>query len=975
MKSKKLRLIGFVILLILVAVFVLTPRDRTRGFKSKYENAGDLSTDVGGIGRENTYAKYLMKHSEAAYPDENVTVDLKNYKNAAGVELLAEYEGVPDALLTGEDSYVEWAVEVPASGMYQIHMDYYPVKSRGVDIERKLYINGEVPFFGADSLSFTRLWTNKNEVKRDNQGNDIRPSQTDIPDWIGAYFKDHQGYFSEPYTFYFEKGNNTIGLEAVNEPAVIKSLTLRAVVDTIDYSGYLANSPEFEETEKALTYSRIIQGEDSTLRSSPALYAIYDRSSSKTEPYSVSKIRLNMIGGNAWRIAGQWIEWEFEVPERGFYNITLKGRQNYVRGIMSNRAVYIDGQIPFRELEQVGFQYNNAWNALTLSNEEKEAYQFYLDKGVHTIRLEVTLGDLGNILNSMQDSVYRLNGMYRKILVLTGTTPDKYRDYKIAQIYPEVIQAMELEAKRLYKLIDDTVEYAGEKSDMAAPMETIAKQLERFVKNPDKIPGSFINFRDNIGAMGTAILKMSEAPLDIDYIEITGKDVKPGRVKETFADRAVHEVRSFVSSFTEDYNSVGDVYDKKEAIQVWILSGRDQSTVLKMMIDDSFTPESGIKVNVKLVEPGTLLNAIIAGKGPDVVISAGQGEPVNYALRNAVEDLTQFSDLEEVLKDFRKSAYTPFLFEDGIYALPETQNFNVLFYRKDILDQLGIQVPGTWDDLIAILPVLQQNNMSVAIPTTERVLNNSSNPDLSSMFALLYQNGGTVYDEKGKSAVIDSESGVKAFETYTKLFTHYKLPAIYDFPNLFRSGQMPMGITDYSTFNTLVVFAPEIKGLWDFTTIPGTLMEDGSINRSCHSNGLGTFMTKQEEEEVKQKAWKFMKWWVSADTQVRFGQEMESVMGAAARYATANTAAFKRLSWSHSQLQVLEEQSGWAVGLREVAGGYYTGRHITNAIRRVINKQEDPRETLLDYTRTINEEIEKKRLEFGLDIRGGEESE
>ncbi|MGF7142103.1 ABC-type glycerol-3-phosphate transport system substrate-binding protein [Anaerotaenia torta] len=975
MKSKKLRLMGFIILLILVAVFILIPREKTRDFKSKYENAGDLSTDVEGIGRENTYAKYLMKHSETAYPDENIDIDIKNYKNAAGVELLAEYEGVPDALLTGEDSYAEWTVEVPASGMYQILMEYYPVKSRGVDIERKIYINGEVPFFGADALSFTRLWTNKNEVKRDNQGNDIRPSQIDIPDWIRAYFKDDLGYFSEPYTFYFEKGNNTIGLEAVNEPAVIKSLTLCAVTDDINYSGYLANLPEFEETEKGLTYSQIIQGEASTLRSSPALYAIYDRSSSKTEPYSVSKIRLNMIGGNAWRIAGQWIEWEFEVPEQGFYNITLKGRQNYVRGSMSNRAVYIDGQIPFSELEQVGFQYNNEWDTLTLSDSEKEAYQFYLDKGVHTIRLEVTLGDLGDILNSMQDSVYRLNEMYRKILVLTGTTPDKYRDYKIAQIYPEVMQAMELEAKRLYKIIDDIVEYSGEKSDQVAPLETLAKQLEKFVKNPDKIPGSFTNFKDNVSAMGTAILKMSEAPLDIDYIAITGKNVKPERVRETFADRFVHEVRSFVASFTEDYNAVGDVYDKEEAIQVWILSGRDQSTILKMMIDDTFTPETQIKVNVKLVEPGTLLNAIIAGKGPDVVISAGQGEPVNYALRSAVEDLSQFSDLGEVLKDFRKSAYTPFLFEDGIYALPETQNFNVLFYRKDILDQLEIQVPETWDDLIAILPIIQQNNMSVAIPTTERVLNNSSNPDLSSMFALLYQNGGTVYDEKGKSTVIDSESGVKAFETFTKLFTHYKLPTIYDFPNQFRSGQMPMGIADYSTFNTLVVFAPEIRGLWDFTVIPGTVMEDGSINRSCHSNGLGTFMTKQDDDEVKQKAWRFMKWWVSADAQVRFGQEMESVMGASARYATANTAAFKQLSWSHSQLEVLEEQSDWAVGLREIAGGYYTGRHITNAIRKVINKKEDPRETLLDYTRTINEEIEKKRLEFGLDIRGREESE
>ena len=58
----------------------------------------------------------------------------------------------------------------------------------------------------------------------------------------------------------------------------------------------------------------------------------------------------------------------------------------------------------------------------------------------------------------------------------------------------------------------------------------------------------------------------------------------------------------------------------------------------------------------------------------------------------------------------------------------------------------------------------------------------------------------------------------------------------------------------------------------------------------------------------------------------------------------------------------------WAVGFREVAGGYYTNRHLTNAIRKIINEHTDRRETLTEYARTINEEIEKKRREFGLPV-------
>jgi ABC-type glycerol-3-phosphate transport system substrate-binding protein len=969
MKFKKKYLTGILIIAAVAAIFVLLQRDGVKNYRYKYEDMENLSSDVGGIGRDNTYSKYLEAHASASYPEAGIAIDVAAYSDGEGIEVLQDFEGEDNVLSTSEDSYTEWQVDVPEAGMYQIYMEYFPVKARGVDIERKLYINGEIPFLGADALSFTRLWTDKSEIVQDNQGNDIRPTQVDIPDWTGGFFKDDLGYYTEPYTFYFNQGVNSLRLEAVNEPVVIKSLTLKPVRHNKTYEEYVRSVPAFDESEAADNYRQVIQGETSTLRSSPSLYAIYDRSSSDTIPYSVSDIRLNMMGGNAWRVPGQWIEWEMEVPEDGLYNITIKGRQNYNRGFVSNRTVYIDGEVPFEELEVISFQYSNRWEGLTLSDENGDPYEIYLSRGKHTLRLEVTLGSLGNILTQMEDSVYRLNEIYRKILILTGTTPDKYRDYKIAQVYPEVISAMELESKRLYKIVDDIVAYSGQKASQVASAQRLAQQLEKFVSNPDRIPKNFTNFKDNISALGTSILTMSEAPLDIDLITVTGMNSKPDEVKETALDKMVHEVRSFFVSFFEDYNSVGDVYDKEEAIEVWILSGRDQSTILKTMIDDTFTPNTDIKVNVKLVEAGTLLNAVIAGRGPDVVLSATQGEPVNYALRNAVEDITQFEDYEEVLQEFYPSSYEPFRFEGGIYGLPETQYFNVLFYRKDIMEELGLEIPQTWEDLIAMLPTIQQNNMSVAIPSTERLINNVSDPDLSNFFDLLYQNGGTVYDPEGKISVIDDENGVEAFDTFTKFFTQYKLPTLYNFVNRFRSGEMPLGVQSYNTFNTLVVFAPEIRGLWDFTLIPGIRMEDGTINRSCHTWGACSMMLKQDDQEIKENSWEFMKWWTSAETQVRFGQEMESIMGASARYATANREAFNQLSWSKSQLDVISEQWQWAVGFHEIAGGYYTSRHITNAIRKVINDNDDTRETLLDYTRTINEEIEKKRLEFGLDVR------
>jgi putative bacterial extracellular solute-binding protein len=291
-----------------------------------------------------------------------------------------------------------------------------------------------------------------------------------------------------------------------------------------------------------------------------------------------------------------------------------------------------------------------------------------------------------------------------------------------------------------------------------------------------------------------------------------------------------------------------------------------------------------------------------------------------------------------------------------------------MFYRKDILEELEIEVPQTWDEVINLLPTIQGNNMEIGIPSPT----STTLPDLSLYYTLLYQNGTDVYDEDAKQTIIDNEAGVNAFAQYTSFFTDYGMPTEYDFVSRFRSGQMPIGIAAYSTYNTLVVSAPEIRGLWDFTLIPGTVRTDDSGNetmdRSVYSTGTCSMMIRSEDEEKKQLSWEFMKWWAKTDTQVRFGRELEALLGSSARYATANTEAFSQLAWSADDVEILEEQWKSTVGFREVAGGYYTGRHIINAVRKVINEKEDPRETVLDYAITIDEELIKKRTEFGLPV-------
>ncbi|MBE5789113.1 MAG: extracellular solute-binding protein [Clostridiales bacterium] len=951
-------LIGVLVVAILAALVFWLSRDRG-DFRAKYEGA-DLSTDVSGIGRANTYEAYVNAHAAEPEVTREVPVALQAFEGDGELR--------PDGLYTSDSAEVTWTVNVPQGGLYNIRLDYLTTESRGVDIERQILINGELPFSGAGTLCFSRLWTDKEPVRKDNQGNDIRPSQIEVFETQTAYCQDDMGYQTEPYAFYFREGENTLTLKSVNEPMILTGLTLTPIVRYPSYREYLAEQPEVAMSAEAQAYSQTIQGESAGLRSSPSLYARYDRSSPQTVPYSVSNTVLNYIGGDPWTHAGEWIQWDFEVPEDGYYHISIKGRQMYQRGALSARTVFIDGKVPFEDLEAVTFGYNTGWEMRTLADGEGNPFRFYLTKGTHTIRMEVTLGQMGPVLKRVEDSIFRLNQVYRKLLVLTGANPDRFRDYNLAKIYPEAIQAMDLESKRLYKIVDDVVATTGEKSDRVAAAQALANQLEQFVANNDRITESFVNFKDNITSLGTAMQNMSESKLDVDLIMITGEKAPIPKVGGSFFAGLIHEIRSCASSFFVDYNTLGDKYDDTDdVLELWITTGRDQSTVLKTMVDDSFTTATGIKVNVKLVQADAILTAVVAGNGPDVVLSVSGWFAVNYAMRNAVEDLSRFPDFEEVIQPFTDSILEPLTYNNGIrkgvYGLPETQNFPLLFYRTDVMEELGLPIPQTWDELIAELPTIQGNSLTVAVNFPDIAV-----ADISVLDSMIFQNGGSIYDADGKKTLIDSEAGVAAFKRYTSLYNDYGLPTVFDFVSRFRSGEMPLGVASYATYNTLMVSAPEIRGLWDFTMFPGTIREDGTLDRTVQTDGLCCMMVATKNEKTRQNAWEFMKWWVGKDAQTRFGREMESILGSSARYQTANRDALKQLAWSGSQLAVLEEQMAHTRGFPEIAGGYSTTRHITNAIRRVINTKEDPRETLLNYARTINEEIRIKRQEFNLPL-------
>lgn len=917
--------------------------------------------------REGDYAHYLEELSSLPFPEEVIRIEGEDFvtSEGEGFEVVERANGLEgSAVITPEEGSISFEVDIVNAGLYNMRIHYYPMEGKSSAIERELEINGEVPFEGAKFILFDRLWSNEHdEILQDNRENDLRPRQVEDPDWLESPFRDSEGYYNEPYFFHFEEGTQTFTLTSKREPMMIDYIELYQHVPALDYQGKIA---EYRENGIEPTKDQYIkvQAEDAIAKSSPTLFPLTDRSSPTVEPYHVSKLRVNTIGGVNWKQPGQWLEWEVEVEEEGLYQIALKSKQDQLRGLYASRSITINGEQPFEELNNIRFNYNLDWRTETLGNEE-DTYLVHLKEGSNRIRMTVTLGDIAPLLRTIESSVLELNDMYRKIIMITSNTPDPLRDYQLDSRIPDMIEVFEHQAETIQEVAEYLEESTGERSDKVAVLHSTVTQLKAMIDKPDTIARRLESFKLNVGGLGTWIQTVREQPLTLDYMIVSSPDAELPRAEASALERTRHEAGAFVASYTEDYDTIGNAEDSEDSLTVWITTGRDQAQILKGLIDDTFAPETDISVNLRLVPPNILLPATLAKEGPDVALQMGEDVPINYAMRSASADLTVFPDFDEVATRFRESAIVPYEFDGGVYALPETQMFPVMFYRTDILEELNLSVPETWEDVYSMISVLQRNNLEFYLPIDDPMAQDNQvlvpNPAFS---MLLYQNEGSFYEEDHMSSALNSETSIDVFNQWTEFYTNYKFPLMADFPNRFRVGEMPIGIADYATYNMLSVLAPEIRGLWEFTIVPGTKMEDGSIRNDVSSFTTAAMML--ENSAKKDEAWEFLKWWTDEETQISFGREMESLLGEAARYPTANIDALEQLPWPVEDYKNLESQWQWVRGIPQVPGGYFTGRHLDNAFRRVVNASENPREALNDYIRYIDDEIEVKRKEFNL---------
>ena len=918
-------------------------------------------------------------------------------------------------------------------------------------------------------------------IMQDINGNSMSPESDPVACWNTYTVKDSSGYYDGAFEFYLGEGTRVITLEAEREPMIIKSIELIPVESPVSYdeNGKLIENslPSYADVlksykDKGYTVpenGKIIelQAEFPDLVSDSSVSSTNDNTSAINYPISASAQLYNVIGENSYSTVGQWAAYKFKVTSTGLYNIGMRFKQDALQGMYICRTIKIHGgqygeadgtpEVPFAEAYQAEFNYDKKWQSEFVSKDGQEFF-FYFEEGVeYTVYFECSLGTLKEYIQRVEVALDKINACYLRILQLTGTEPDEYRDYGFIGVMPDVLVTLLLQAQELMAVKDGLEELCGTNGSHIATLETIAILLDTMgQKDGIDIAANMTTLKSYLGTLGTWINNSKASSMMVDSIWIVparqnrngdfvaNENALP-EAKAGFFKSIWFEIKSFISSFFVNYDQMGltTIPDENTRnIDVWLATGRDQSQIWRTMIDanadDGFTYTTGTAVSLKLVTGGTLLPSILSRKGPDVYLGLGAADVINYAIRDAVLGIsgnatsdkmskadneiftktyysyrdsetgkvtttTEYRGEKDLIKTwapfanviegdilnyydengklcgteddyFASAAMDTVTLLDVTYGIPQTMSFAMMFYRMDVLANLGLEVPETWQELLSILPVLQTNNMSIGVSY------------IDALDFMIYQSGGSMwkytdeslYDSKYAGARIDLDSNIalETFDFTCRLYSDYSFPVSYDASNRFRTGEMPIIIGGYSgIYNTLTVYATEIEGLWEFCSLPGSKRADGTFNYdSLAGVGASVILYGCKGDELL-ASWQFLQWQTGWEAQANYGNRMVALIGPSAKYETANLKAINNLSWTASEKRAIMNQMDHLSSIVNYPGSYIINRYTQFAFLDAVNEAADPIDALSSYIDAINSEIARKREEFGLWVPSSSDDE
>lgn len=925
------------------------------------QGTGNAAGDVFSIERlTSNYSIISKSYTAKKYNGERVEFKIDKILADGGDAYLAEdnYKYDNAVMDVSNGDVIHLTIVVPETALYRIGVDYLSYDESILPIEFALKIDGKYPFYELRNLTFETTWTQADEPSLDRYGNEIVSLPTKVIQWENKYLSDTSYRYAEPFDIELTAGKHELEIEVSEGRFLLGNIYLEAPEEIAAYTGSQA-----APGKELIT----IQGEDFYLRNDSSIHAIGEYNTA-LKPVSAQKTVLNTVDGDSFKSAGQTITWQFNVEKAGYYYIGMNYRQSTKSDFPVFLDVRIDGEIPNTEFQSIYADYTTKYKTTSLKDDAGNKLSVYLEEGLHTVSYTISIDNLRYVLEQVDVIMNGINDLSLEVTKVAGTNKDKYRDLKLTKYIPDVQDRLYGWVDSLYALAEIGTQYVDvdEPEDVAAFGYLIiaAKQLKTLGDEPNELIYRVDELSTSVNSINTQIANfidlINDNNLSIDRIYFYQEDAKlPGKLN--FFQSIWLSIQRFFHSFFGTSYSASNT--NKEHIQVWVNRPRQYVEIMQKMIDEQFTAVTGIEVDLSIMtDANKLVLSNASGDTPDIATGINYAIPFELAIRGALVDLTKFDNYKEVFGRYSEGLLVSSVVGDGLYSLPETMNFYVMFYRSDILEKLGLEAPATMDDLIAMLPDLQMRGLNVYYPTASMLVMRN----FHGTTPLIFQNGGSLYGKTALDLTINSEASIEGITQLTELFTIYDLPV--DIPNFyqhFRNGDLPIGIADFNSYNLILNAAPEIANSWNIALIPGIEDEEnGEVYRYMSGGAESTVMFASDDER-EQKAWKFMEWWSSAKVQAEFGQMLQIMYGDEYIWPTANIEAFGNLPYPSAHKEIIMEQAENILEAPRLLGSYMLERELSNAFNDIVVNGKTLRIRIDDMVKTVNRETERKLEEFG----------
>ena len=856
---------------------------------------------------------------------------------------------------------LEFNVTALENALYHLVIEYEIIGRALSGGVVSVFINDELPFDESRTLYLPAFFQDETkDFPVDRFLNQLPPPQTRIEGVRSVMIFDNSFTTLEPLHYHLTSGEHQIRLENIaNVELRITNAQFVAPHEMVDYAQYRQNltathNPEFVAFFEipAPLYAFKNSTEISLSRVNNPSFALFDTQMGKINA-------LNLTN------AGNEVSFVIDIPQSGFYHLAFHYQNDYERRPVF-ASIAINGEIPFVELAAYEFAATrNRLDNEILAAADGTPFSFYLPAGTHEISLRLQAEPYQYVKEALMTLNRHMNAFTIDIMKLTGTDVDRNRLWRLTRYIEETEAYLMAYINVLDGLIYELLRLNGNQLDSnITTLQDSATLFRIIAEDPDNLPLRLDEMNSIAMNLANVISDLDTQSLTLSSLFVFANTELPAANASGF-ERFTTSASQLFQTFTSNRYTV---QNDPDAINVWANLSPMHISIMQRMIDAEFTPATGQVVQVsQLPDTNRLIMASAANQTPDVAIGIWSFLPFDLAVRGALFDLTTFDDFWEVASWVPTGLLPAYSFNQGMYGLPDALDFQILFYRTDILAALNLEPPSTWQDVIEMLPILQRFGMNFYHPMA--VGAGLKSYPLTTPF--IFQHGGELFADDGLSVRINEPEAIAGARLMGELFTLYSLPTqVPSFFDSFRRGLIPVGIGDSNDYRLIRFGAPELTGLWEIAVIPGVEQVDGTINRTSVTMSTGSVIFADTEKP--DESWEFLTWWLSADVQARFALNMRMSFGDTFMWLPSNIEALQNSTFfSPAELAVIYEQIGWQKDIARTPGYYMLERALSNAWNMMVFDGMPTQVAIDTGTLSANRELVRKMTELGFIDRDG----